>query len=97
MPDLTGYLCEVCLDAPAVAFVPALGGGEMGVCAACGGLPPAAPCGQHPLDQAHSPIPARYGPTVALTCGICGTPCVTTAARWQAEVERRRAEHGRNG
>ena len=37
-PDLTGYLCEQCLDAPAEAFVPAPWGGEMGVCAACGGL-----------------------------------------------------------
>lgn len=41
--DLTGYLCEQCLEAPAVAFVPAPWGGEMGVCAACGGLPPALP------------------------------------------------------
>ena len=39
MPDLTGYLCEQCLDAPAVALVPAPWGGEMGVCEACGGLP----------------------------------------------------------
>src|SRR6266567_4471983 len=41
--DLTGYLCEQCLDAPAVAVVPAPWGGEMGVCATCGGLQPAAP------------------------------------------------------
>ncbi len=27
--DLTGYLCEQCLDAPAVAFVAAPWGGEM--------------------------------------------------------------------
>jgi hypothetical protein len=40
---LSGYLCEHCLDAPAVAFVAAPWGGEMGVCAACAGLPPAAP------------------------------------------------------
>ncbi len=32
---LPGYLCEVCLDAPAVTMAPALGGGEMGVCAQC--------------------------------------------------------------
>jgi hypothetical protein len=38
-----GYLCEQCLDAPAVAFVPAPWGGEMGVCETCGGFPPAAP------------------------------------------------------
>ncbi len=94
MDDLTGYLCEQCLDAPAVAFVAAPEGGEMGVCTACGGLPPPSPCVQHPLEQAHSPIPARYGPTVALTCGVCGTPCVTTAARWQAELARRRARAG---
>jgi len=43
MPDLPGYLCEQCLDAPAVAFVPAPWGGEMVVCEACGGLPPAVP------------------------------------------------------
>ena len=42
-PDLTGYLCEQCLDAPAVAFVAAPWGGEMGVCAPCGGLEPAVP------------------------------------------------------
>ena len=39
--DLSGYLCEQCLDAPAVAFVEAPWGGEMGVCEACAGLPPA--------------------------------------------------------
>ena len=33
--NLTGYLCEICLDAPAVAFVPAPWGGEMGICATC--------------------------------------------------------------
>jgi len=31
-PDLTGYLCEQCLDAPAVAFVAAPWGGERGMC-----------------------------------------------------------------
>jgi hypothetical protein len=41
--SIPGHLCEVCLDAPAVAFVPAPWGGEMGVCAACAGLPPAVP------------------------------------------------------
>ena len=41
MPDLTGYRCEQCLDAPAVAFVAAPWGGEMGICAGCAGLPPA--------------------------------------------------------
>jgi len=40
---LPGYLCEVCQDAPAGAFVPAPWGGEMGICEACGGFPPAAP------------------------------------------------------
>ena len=93
-PCPPGHLCEQCLDAPAVAFVAAPWGGEMGVCAPCGGLEPtvpAGPCVQHPLDRAHSPIPTRYGPTVAVTCGVCGTPCVTTAVRWQAEVERRHA------
>ena len=38
--SIPGHLCEVCLDAPAVAFVPAPWGGEMGSCAACAGLPP---------------------------------------------------------
>ena len=33
---LPGYLCEVCLDAPAVRLVPAPEGGEMGICEACG-------------------------------------------------------------
>ena len=40
---MPGHLCEVCLDAPAVACVPAPWGGEMGSCAACAGLPPAVP------------------------------------------------------
>jgi len=71
---LGGYLCEQCLDAPAVAFVPAPWGGEMGICAACGAPPsvPVGACERHPLDRAHSPMPARYGPTVAVTCGVCG-------------------------
>ena len=34
-PPLPGFLCERCLDAPAVLVQPAPGGGEMGVCAAC--------------------------------------------------------------
>jgi hypothetical protein len=101
--NLAGYLCEQCLDALAVAFVPAPWGGEMGICAACGGLGPAlpaSPCSQHPLDRAHSPTPARYGQTVAVTCGVCGVRGVTSAVRWQAEVERRRtmaAGAGREG
>jgi len=41
--SIPGHLCEVCLDAPAVAFVPAPWGGEMGICAACAGLLPAVP------------------------------------------------------
>ena len=41
--SIPGHLCEVCLNAPAVAFVPAPWGGEMGICAACAGLPPAVP------------------------------------------------------
>ena len=32
---LPGYLCEACLDAPAIALVPAPGGGEMGLCQPC--------------------------------------------------------------
>ena len=32
---LPGHLCEVCLDAPAVALQPAPWGGEMGMCEAC--------------------------------------------------------------
>jgi hypothetical protein len=40
---LPGHLCEQCLDAPAVAVVPAPWGGEMGICEACAGLPPAVP------------------------------------------------------
>ncbi len=94
MPDLTGYLCEQCLDAPAVAFVPAPGGGEMGVCTACGGLAPASPCVQHPLAQAHSPVFSRQGTRVAVTCGRCGVCWATTAARWLAELERRRTVAG---
>ena len=32
---LAGYLCELCLDAPAAHLHPAPWGGEMGVCPAC--------------------------------------------------------------
>jgi hypothetical protein len=32
---LPGYLCEACLEAPAIALVPAPWGGEMGLCQAC--------------------------------------------------------------
>jgi hypothetical protein len=32
---LPGHLCKECLDAPAVLVVPAPGGGDMGICAAC--------------------------------------------------------------
>jgi hypothetical protein len=56
--DLPGYLCEVCRDAPAVAFVAAPAGGEMSVCAACGGFPPAAPA----------------APDVVLACPVCANP-----------------------
>jgi hypothetical protein len=34
-PPLVGYICERCLDAPALVVQPAPWGGEMGVCAAC--------------------------------------------------------------
>jgi hypothetical protein len=40
-PSLVGYLCERCLDAPALLVQPAPWGGEMGVCAACQQEPPA--------------------------------------------------------
>ena len=57
--SIPGHLCEVCLDAPAVAFVPAPWGGEMGICAACAGLSPDAPA-------AHwNTVPA---------CRICAQP-----------------------
>jgi hypothetical protein len=57
--DLPGYLCEICLDAPAVAVVAAPRGGEMGVCAACAGLPPTAPAANRDV------VPA---------CLICAQP-----------------------
>jgi|RhiMetdeSRZDD1v2_1073273.scaffolds.fasta_scaffold375329_3 hypothetical protein len=47
--DLAGYLCEQCLDAPAIAFVPAPGGGEMGICEACAAPPPVRP----KVDERH--------------------------------------------
>ena len=34
-PPLPGHLCEQCFDAPAVLVIPAPGGGDMGICAAC--------------------------------------------------------------
>ena len=74
----------------------------MGICAACGGPDPAAAlavptdeCARHPLDRAHSPLPSRHGTMVYVTCGICGVRGMTTAVLWQAEVERRATEHGR--
>jgi hypothetical protein len=51
---MPGHLCEVCLDAPAVAVVPAPWSGEMGVCAACAGLPPAGPAAPEAV------VPACY-------------------------------------
>ncbi len=80
--DLAGYLCEQCLDAPAVAVVPAPGGGEMGICAAC--APPAVPdCPhcvqppgpgkdatayvQHCLDTGHPLRPGMWRVTGAVT------------------------------
>jgi hypothetical protein len=33
--SIPGYLCEVCLDAPATRLQPAPWGGEMGVCESC--------------------------------------------------------------
>ena len=56
---MPGHLCEVCLDAPAVAFVPAPWGGEMGVCAACAGRPPDVPAAHRDV------VPA---------CLICADP-----------------------
>lgn len=44
-PPLPGFLCERCLDAPAVLMQPAPGGSEMGVCA----------CQQEPLASDTSP------------------------------------------
>ena len=56
---MPGHLCEICLDAPAVAFVPAPWGGEMGSCAACAGLPPIVPAAP---------------PAVVPGCLICAQP-----------------------
>ena len=57
--SIPGHLCEVCLDAQAVAFVPAPWGGEMGSCAACAGLPPIVPAAP---------------PAVVPGCLICAQP-----------------------
>ena len=57
--SIPGHLCEGCLDAPAVALVPAPWGGEMGVCPACAGLPPAVPAAT---------------PAVVPGCLICAQP-----------------------
>ena len=56
---LPGHLCEQCLDAPAVTVVAAPWGGEMGVCAACAGLP--------------SDVPAAHQDVVP-ACLICTAP-----------------------
>jgi hypothetical protein len=36
--DLPGFLCEVCLDAPAIGFKVAPWGGEMGACEGCAAM-----------------------------------------------------------
>jgi len=74
-PSIPGHLCEACLDAPAVAFVPAPWGGEMGICTACAGLPPPAPDEdataymQHCFDTGHPLRPGalRVRPGVRIT------------------------------
>ena len=58
-PSIPGHLCEACLDAPAVAFVPAPWGGEIGICTACAGLPPPAPAAPR---------------AVVPSCHICAQP-----------------------
>ena len=77
--DPTGYLCEQCLDAPAVAFVAAPWGGEMGVCVACGGLEPAAPARPRAvvpacLICAHPPGPDEDATAYVQHCMDSGHP-----------------------
>jgi hypothetical protein len=60
VPDtLPGYLCEACLDAPAVQVQAAPWGGEMGVCAArIRLLEGTAHCHAHPLATHPQAAPA---------------------------------------
>ena len=71
-PPLPGHLCEACFDAPAVLVVPAPGGGDMGICAACqqdaaSSDAPGAQGGGGPADALASD--PRRGPAGGLPCG----------------------------
>jgi hypothetical protein len=50
-------------------------------------------CGQHPLDEAHSPTPAMSGTVVYVVCGHlgCTERLAVDVAVWEAEMARRRA------
>ena len=77
--DLIGYLCEQCLDAPAVAVVPAPWGGEMGVCETCGELPPARPAATWDAVPAcilcaQPPSPDEDAPAYVQHCFDTGHP-----------------------
>jgi hypothetical protein len=51
----------------------------------------------HPLAQAHSPLPAQGGRVVYVICGYDGCPqrLVLARAQWQAELRRRRQADAR--
>ena len=77
--SIPGHLCEVCLDAPAVGLQPAPWGGEMGVCAACGGLEPAAPARPWAVGPAcpvcaHPPGPEEDATAYVQHCMDSGHP-----------------------
>ena len=83
---LAGYLCEQCLDAPAVTVVPAPWGGEMGSCAACAGLPPTVPAANWAVVPAcricaHPPEPDEDATAYVQHCFDTGHPLRPRA--WQ--------------
>jgi hypothetical protein len=91
-PDLTGYLCEQCLDAPAVALVAAPWGGEMGVCAACGGLPSAGPAADCPVC-AQPPGPDEDATAYVLHCVVRGHPL--RPGTWRVPLRLTRSDPAR--
>jgi hypothetical protein len=86
--SIPGHLCEVCLDAPAAHLQPAPWGGEMGVCAACAGLPPAGPAATRDavpacLICAQPPGPAEDATAYVQHCFDTGHPL--RPGQWQIQ------------
>jgi hypothetical protein len=89
--ELLGYLCEQCLDAPAVAFVPAPWGGEMGICATCAAPAPVRPA----VDESRC-----QGARLAWRQGLLNTRQIARNRAMLAQIEAHLAQRrpsGKNG